>query len=257
MSVVNLLARNAGQTLHLLNHTFDIAQNDSRSFFFATWEQMHESLASRYNLFVSCVALVEVLGSLRSVAGMDVMKVKMLEMLFNKLPTLLASNGEQDGNQRARADVWAFDSDGEEEEGSYQDDEYESSLDADDFESNASDIELEGDEDGEEDSPFAPAELYLSDLVGGSGGGGGDDDSYTAALASGVPEDIMYRLAGKSDPLLGLAEGCDNQVSTATQVQKRVVDMLTILRSGQQDFPSLVGQLSQTHRSIMESLLIT
>lgn len=256
MSVVNLLARNAGQTLHLLNHTFDIAQNDSRSFFFATWEQMHESLASRYNLFVSCVALVEVLGSLRSVAGMDAMKVKMLEMLFNKLPTLLASNGEQDGNQRARADVWAFDSDGEDEEGSYQDDEYESSLDADDFESNASDIELEGDEDGEEDSPFAPAELYLSDLVGGSGGGGGDDDSYTAALASAVPEDIMYQLAERSDPLLDLSAGVDSQIQTAAQVQKRVVSVLTLLRQEQADFPTLINQLSSQHQSQIQTLFI-
>lgn len=271
ISLVNLLARNAIQTLHLLNHSFDVMQDDSRGFFFSLWEQMHDTMDSRYNVFVSSVALIEVICALHSMEGMSAIKLKLLEMLLDQLPAMLAPDGKKesttrrskDGSRNAFTEAEKMYSD---DRDSYSDNECESSLDASDFESDDSGLDVDDDDDDMKsdgaESPFAPAELYLSDMISSSNrtdihGGGGDDDSYTAALASGVPEDIMYRLAGKSDPLLGLAEGCDNQVSTATQVHKRVVDMLNALRSGQQDFPSLAGQLSQTHRSIMESLLIT
>ena len=268
MAVVNLLARDADQTLRLLDHCFERDQNDLRSFFFAAWKQMHENMDSRYNSFVSCVALIEVLGALRAATGISSMKVQLLEMLFNKLPAMLASDREYNGGRgimsqserlgAKKADGAAFDSDDgcSDLYGSYEDEEYESSLGADDFDSDTSDSELEESKHNERESPFAPAEMYLSDMISGTGGGCGDDDSYTAALANAVPEDLLYRLKEKSDPLLNLSRGVDTQIQTAAQVQRRVVSLLTLLRQEQTDFSSLMNQLSNHHKSQIQQLFV-
>ena len=79
---------------------------------------------------------------------------------------------------------------------------------------------------------------------------------HSAALANAVPEDILYRLKEKSDPLLNLSRGVDTQIQTAAQVQRRVVSLLTLLRQEQTDFSSLMNQLSNHHKSQIQQLFV-
>jgi hypothetical protein len=270
MAQVHLLARNAILAMQLLTHVFNALSNSSQAAFFSTWTEIHLKMDSQYNAFVSSVALTEVIRVLDGDVATEPLRVQLLEMLVNGLPKILLSNDSDfKGTSTTKSTRREF---AEYEHGTDDDDDDEFS--SDEFESNEEDNENDydadanadgdsdigwedaSDDDGVDGSPFAPAEMYLSDMIGGKGDCcGGDDDDYTMALASVIPDDIMYSPTMGADPLLRMASASHAEVELTSQLQERVVSLLHFLRK-ESSFPPWMNEINPKNKTLIKTLLV-
>ena len=98
--------------------------------------------------------------------------------------------------------------------------------------------------------------MYLSDMIGGKGDCcGGDDDDYTMALASVIPDDIMYSPTMGADPLLRMASASHAEVELTSQLQERVVSLLHFLRK-ESSFPPWMNEINPKNKTLIKTLLV-
>ena len=285
MGFVHLFARNAADVAQVLLQSQGLASQghcphaeNAHTRLLEIWFDMHSNLASRYNGIVSSVGLVELISLLcrEMSAANGAIALRFLELLLESLPKVLICEEEENG------DDFGMDGEGLSDSGSQQrwlgdededEDDYEEWGQGEDGDSAGGGWETESDDAsgspssqlgsngmGGHDSPFAPAEMYLSDMIQAGGllaTQGGDDGS----LGVNVSDNLVFAPAVTTDPLIARAahedpaapRKADYAVATG-ELQGRVTLLLSNLR-GETGFPAWLNGLTDKSKRLAEALV--
>ena len=257
------------------------------------WCSLHGHLNSRYCGVISSLGFLELIKIFNQHAVNHAFALRVLRLALSTLPRLLDPSAAEPDDEDGWGGRGLGGDDGDELEFSDGDDEYDSDYDdewedddggADGEDADGMGMDEEGDLDddaawlserkkkgrGKGDNVFAPAEMYLSDVLdrnldqqqthtsGGKrlsavlragGAGGGDycdeDDGYTAdqenTLMVNVSSSLMFSPPSR-DPL------------AATDLEGRVVDLLVGLRGSDGLFPAWMGALTPQEQHLVQLL---
>jgi len=184
MGLVHIFCRNPVLVGRALNSVRVSPQQTALQYFFEAWYCLHPKLESPYSLAVSTAGLVEATRLYSQQGSSSGFLIRTLKVLLSTLQTLLLNDPS--------ASAQLCDDDSAED----------FSCEGSDYDSGCSDDDLDGDYDPfdisgcDENSPFAPAEMYLSDIM----------DSNLGAKGSHVyiPNDMVF-FPWKRDPVCGVS----------------------------------------------------
>jgi hypothetical protein len=268
MGLVHLFARNAqflvGPSSPLLAPPPEGSTVSTLAFVLEQWCTVHKKLTSKYCSTISTIGLIELVKLLSLSAANHGIALRVMQLILQGLPTLLLPREGDDEDAAAAAAAGQDD-----EKGSDDDDEEWDSAEE-DYENDDQEGLDDDDEGGfDNDDPFAPAEMYLSDMVGGSKGkSGGDDDGSGAEVYINISDNLVYSPPHR-DPLgradvqgvviamlnglkiegKGKKDLCHSNVYSSS-INNRSLSILSIL-----GFPSWMGALSAEDQHLIEALL--
>jgi len=230
--------------------------------FLDLWYALHGNLSSRYNGVVSTVGMLQLIFMLSSSENTQQLAVLFLELLLVHLPKVLLCNDESnDGNDfemnlhpSASADsdeVYTSDGDEWEEDDLSGDDAGDDDGDGEEWEDDDS---FGGVRAGSGSSPFAPAELYLSDILDHKSKAKNDD------VYVDVSDNLVFSPAVWTDPIIAAARDESRRVDytkIAHGLQLKIVALLIQLqsRSAEGRFPKWMHALSQKSMHLAHALL--
>jgi hypothetical protein len=246
MGLVHLFARNAEALVHpnspLLTTSSSFSSSSSSGggketlgAILEQWCSMHEKLSSKYCSLISTLGMIELVKILSRHSVNHGIALKVLQVVLRTLPSILLSQPQPHEQRTGGSDCLGSDDEDEDDEDDVDDWENEDGDEDGDYDMEGE--EEGGDDDGEgfdgdDGGPFAPAELYLSDMIVGGGakgsrnmiGGGGDDEGDNVA---GAGAEVYVNI---SDHLLFNPLVRDPLASA--DLQGRVIEMLNGVKAG-------------------------
>jgi len=214
------------------NHGNSIDSVNALSYVLDFWCYLHIHLNSRYNGVISSLGLIQLIKLFSVHCVNHGFALKAMQLLLSTLPRmLLTPTGEDD--EVAESNYFEDD---DYSEGSYEE-EWGSEEDEGDYED---EMEGEDQEDfladkGKETGPFAPAEMYLSDMLNKDN----DDDGVVIVNIS----DHLIFSPPSLDPL------------ASSDLQGHVIAMLLSLHGIDNMFPSWMAALSVQDQQLIQALV--
>ena len=228
--------------------------------FLDLWYTIHGKLSSRYNGVVSTLGMLQLISMLSSGETTQQLAVHFLELLLVHLPKVLLCNDEIEGDDDFEMNVHRTVSSGSDDEYSSEGEEWEEDDDlsggddGDDGEGWEDDESFDGARAGSDSSPFAPAELYLSDILDQKSKVK-DNDAYVD-----ISDNLVFSPAVWTDPIIAAARDDSHRVDytkITKQLQEKIVSLLLLLRShsAEEGFPTWMQALSKKSMHLANALL--